>query len=116
MSRVQDEIALEFGKVSDEPNSLKLKRQLSHHEPPQTTKRMSRLASTMSDDGQLPWMNAWERVEVGVICVVIAAVWGLLSLPVIFYHIPPVSSSKYFSIATAGKPTPTVDLRNRIPY
>ena len=99
MSGVQDEIALEFGKVSDEPNSLKLKRQLSHHEPPQTTKRMSRLASTMSDDGQLPWMNAWERVEVGVICVVIAAVWGLL---LVFYHIPPVSSSKYSQLQLAN--------------
>ena len=115
MSGVQDEIALELGKVSDEahePNSLKLKCQLSHHGPPQTTKEKYRLASTSSaqkaitDDRQLPWMKAWQRVEVGVICVVIAVVWGLLSLPVIFYHIPPVSSSNnIFILLAAGKIT-----------
>ena len=108
MSVVQDEIALELGKISDEPNSLKLKCQLSHHEPPQTTKEKYRLASTssaqntMADDRQLQWVKAWQRVEVGVICVVIAVVWGLLSLPVIFYHIPPVSSrnrSQYWQLA-----------------
>ena len=73
----------------------------NHCKPEQTTREKYHLASSSStvniltDDGQLQWVKAWQRVEVGVICVVIAVVWGLLSLPVIFYHIPQVSSQYY---------------------
>ena len=36
-------------------------------------------------------VKTWQRLEVGVLCVVIVIAWGLLCLPIIFYHVPPVS-------------------------
>ena len=33
--------------------------------------------------------NSWQyKLELAVVCIVIVIVWGLLSLPVIFYHLP----------------------------
>ena len=30
----------------------------------------------------------WQRAEIGVLCLVVVILWGLLSLPVVFYHLP----------------------------
>ena len=100
---IQNEMALELG---DAPNSPDLEAQLpdpdttiKECEQPQpepvndlASRSSCRARNNMMTRDTLPWMKAWQRVEVGVICVVIVAVWGLLSLPVILYHIPPVSS------------------------
>ena len=33
--------------------------------------------------------NSWQyKLELAVVCIAIVIVWGLLSLPVIFYHLP----------------------------
>ena len=32
--------------------------------------------------------NPWRLIELVAVCIVIVIVWGLLSLPVIFYHLP----------------------------
>ena len=115
MSGVQG-AALELGIVANLESNLPLSdttKQIDCEPPLKENGRLSS-AKVMTDDGKLQRVKAWQRVEVGVICVVIAVVWGLLSLPVIFYYIPQVSSYQN----TAGKPiaTPTVDLhvRNRI--
>ena len=100
MSGVQ-EAALELGIVANLESKLPLSdttKQIDCKPPLKENGRLSS-AKMMTDDGKLQRVKAWQRVEVGVICVVIAVVWGLLSLPVIFYYIPQVSSrNKYFRI------------------
>ena len=32
--------------------------------------------------------NPWRLLELAIFCIVIVIVWGSLSLPVIFYHLP----------------------------
>ena len=32
--------------------------------------------------------KVWQRLELGVLVAAILVVWGLLSLPVVFYHLP----------------------------
>ena len=32
--------------------------------------------------------NPWRLLELAVVCILIVIVWGLSSLPVIFYHLP----------------------------
>ena len=34
------------------------------------------------------WVKVWKRVELGLLPVLIVVVCGLLSLPVVFYHLP----------------------------
>ena len=41
-------------------------------------------------------LKAWQRAEVIVICAVIVIVWGLLSLPIVFYHMPPVRTGEAY--------------------
>ena len=96
MSGVQ-EAALELGIVANMDSKLPLSDTTKQIDCKPPLKENGRLSSTnvMTDDGQLQWVKAWQRVEVGVICVVIAVVWGLLSLPVIFYHLPSVSTCMY---------------------
>ena len=30
----------------------------------------------------------WQKVEMGVVCLLIIIVWSLLSLPIVFFHLP----------------------------
>ena len=32
--------------------------------------------------------KVWQRLELGVLVAAVLVVWGLLSLPVVFYHLP----------------------------
>lgn len=54
-------------------------------------------------DGQLRNYQKWLRMELAVLCVLMAIVWGLLMLPIIFYHLPTtvVSTKTDTAIATA---------------
>ena len=105
MSGVQD-AALELGIVANLESQVPLSdttKQIDCKPPLKENGRLSS-AKVMTDDGKLQRVKAWLRVKVGVICscVVIAVVWGLLSLPVIFYYIPQVSSIKDFRIQQAN--------------
>ena len=33
-------------------------------------------------------VEIWQRAQIIVLCIVVVIVWGLLSLPIVFYHLP----------------------------
>ena len=49
-------------------------------------------------------VKTWLRTEIVVLCIVVVIIWALLSLPIIFYHLPedsqqetnPEDVSKFF--------------------
>ena len=52
----------------------------------------------------ITWIKVWQRLELGALVTVILTVWGLLLLPVVFYHLPSdvsviliVLSASYYS-------------------
>ena len=43
---------------------------------------------TLVGGGKRLSVEVWQRAEIIVLCLVVVIVWGLLSLPVVFYHLP----------------------------
>ena len=48
----------------------------------------AKLSRKLTEKLRISPEKRWQRLQVGCLIAVLAFVWGLLSLPVIFYHLP----------------------------
>ncbi len=67
---------------------------------PQSSKKPFLERSFGAVFGGKAWVKVWRRVELGLLVALIVVVWGLLLLPVVFYHLPEDKVRSKISVAS----------------